>query len=56
MAEDEGGTPQLGNDVGDGEGFAAAGDALQHLGTLPAAYAFDKLAYGFGLVAHGGEV
>ena len=56
MAEHQRGTLQLGDDVGHRKGLAAAGNTLQHLRALTAAYAFHQLADGFGLVAHGGKV
>ena len=53
VRENEGGAPDFGDDVGDGEGFARAGHAEQHLRFFAGADALGELADGFGLIAHG---
>ena len=53
VAQHKGGAPQLLDDVGHGEGLAAARDALQHLRPLSGAHALHQLPDGLRLVAHG---
>ena len=53
VRKNEGGAPDFGDDVGDGEGLARAGHTEQHLCFFAVAEALGELADGFGLVAHG---
>ena len=56
VAHHQCGTVELCDDVGHGEGLAAARDTQQYLGTLAATYAVDQLLYGLGLVARRREI
>ena len=60
VGKDKGGFTNIGNDVGDGEGFSRACHAEEHLCRFAGLHAFRELADGFGLVAHravrGGEL
>jgi hypothetical protein len=51
VGDDERGTAELGDDVGDREGLARPGDAEQRLPPVSAAHALDELADGVRLIA-----
>ena len=53
VAEDEGGSRDVLDDVGDGEGLAGARDAEEHLGAVAPQDAVGELSDGLGLVARG---